>query len=71
MPSACAAMISRSLFRPAISCIHAWSTCPTTRSSGTKQSVKYMSLTSRPPIVSMPRISRPSTPPGTEIIVNP
>ena len=41
------------------------------RSVGTWQSVKNTSLTSRPPIVSIPRISRPSISPGTEIIVNP
>ena len=56
---------------PAMICFQARPTSPTTFSSGTKTSVKKTSLTSRPPIVAIPRTSTPSTPVGTSSIVRP
>ncbi|OKK03635.1 hypothetical protein AMK26_19470 [Streptomyces sp. CB03234] len=70
-PSISAARIIRSRFSPAISCAQASPGVPTTAASGTKQSVKYRSLTSRPPIVSMPLTSRPSASVSTMNWVSP
>ena len=66
-----AARKSRSAFRPAISWVQARSAVPTTASAGSLTPVRKTSLTSRPPIVSMGRISIPGVLAGTWNMVSP
>ena len=62
--------MTRSVFRPWISCGQPWPSTPTSRSRPTAQSVKNTSLTSRP-IVEIGLTSIPGAEVGTEIIEMP